>query len=211
MTAPAGREGGRPVGHGRRGLTARSPRERRGGGPDQQCGVIRGMGLREVGDLLWFDRASERPATFREAELLQDYVATVYAVQVAVVGDWLLLVEPNGHLAVASPDVPARVLQRRDGCLRLLERQRRDERPRGARRNAGAPVRPTAVRRGRRRRLGERLPAELDLPFGQDDHNPRALALHLAERLTGVVVDGGRSLDELRRTWTTATPAAGPS
>ena len=167
---------------------------------------VNGLDLRQVGDLLGFVWPSERLATFSEAEGQLDYDTEVYAIQVAEVGDWLVMVEPNGYLSSRPQTVEP--LSRGGTAVSVFW-------------NVNAVMSVAVARGGKLVRefdpllfdaasspgRGDRPPAELDLAFGQDGSDPRALALEFAARLTGAGMEPAWLLEGTRRTWSAAGPA----
>jgi Family of unknown function (DUF6461) len=162
---------------------------------------VRGLDLRQVGDFLHFEWPTERETTFAEAEEQQDFDAETHAVQAEVVqsarGSWLVLIEPNGYLASMPEALEA--LSGTDVALSVYW-------------NVNAQMRFAMYADGILVRSfdpllrdlgpeGQPLVEEDGLAFGAESE-PRASAMTLAERLTGVSVARGRMLDAVRRTWT---------
>ena len=159
---------------------------------------VRGMQLREVGDLLGFQWASEREATFTEATWQQANHPLTYPVQAAEVGDWVVLVEPNGFQASLPTTIAA--LSRAGTAISVFWNVNRHMSVAVAR--DGTVVRsfdPLLFGVGAQ---GEPLPQEEGLPFGQEGAAVPA-ALELAERLTGVRIEKAWLLEAPHRTWST--------
>jgi hypothetical protein len=166
---------------------------------------VRGMALREVGDLLGFKWPSEREETFTEA--LWQQVALweqaddpqLYPVQATEVDGWVVLIEPNGFQA----SLPATIapLSRRGAAISVFWNVNRKMSVAVAR--DGVVVRsfdPLLFDVGAQ---GEPLPQEKGLPFG-----PRGAALpaalELAMRLTSVRIEKAWLLEARHRTWNAA-------
>ena len=157
--------------------------------------LVEGGQVASVLEALGADPATERLATFAEAEAQQDYATGSYAVQVERVGDWTLVVEPNGYLSSLPDRVVA--LSREGRVVSVywnVNAQMRFQYAVG-----GAMVRsfdPLLPGLGPE---GEPLPEEAGLPFGVGGEDSRVAAVTLAERLTGASIElTGRP----RRTWT---------
>lgn len=169
--------------------------------------LVRGPGLRQVGEVLRFRWDTERTTTFRGAADEQASARIPYAVQVGALGGWTVLVEPNGY-AAGTPDVVARLSSGGTAVslfwtvnLAMGVVLARD----------GAVVRsfdPLLYDLGP---VGNPLPEEEGLAFGDPEADPRRAALTLLERLTGVRLERRWVLDDPRPTWTTQgqLPAAG--
>lgn len=166
---------------------------------------VRGLELREVGDLLGFQWSTEREATFGDAEWQHVYATGTYPVQVADLDGWVVLVEPNGYLA----SIPATLvsLSRAGTAISVFW-------------NVNAVMRFLAAWDGVLVRSfdpllfevdqkGDPLPQEEGLLFGWDgtDTRQQALALELTERLTGIRIDKYWLLEVARRTWSATGPA----
>ena len=172
---------------------------------------VRGLGLRAVGDLLALEWDTEPALTFDEAEELQDVPLEVHVVQLAEVDGWVVVVEPKGWFSSMTDIVQA--MSRGGEAVSVF-------------RNVNAHMSVIAARGGTTVRAfdpllfddqeGDPLPEEQGLPFGSEDADPHALALELAERLTGVAITEDWLLETPRSTWTTQGPdpvdlPAGPS
>jgi hypothetical protein len=168
---------------------------------------VRGPSLREVGDVLRFRWDTERTTTWDEAQDQHDFGRIAYAVQVADLDGWTVLVEPNGY-AAATPDVVAG-LSRGGTAVSVFW-------------NANAHTGFVLAREGDVVRSfdpllfelgprGEPLPEEHGLPFGRPGAGLARAALTLAERLTGVRVERDWLMEGTRRTWTTAPALPRPA
>ncbi len=164
---------------------------------------VRGMELRDVGGLLGFQWSSERDATFAEASWQQADDPVTCPVQAAEVGDWVVLVEPNGFQTSLPGTLAA--LSRGGVAVAVFWNVNMDMSVGVAR--DGAVVRsfdPLLFGVGGQ---GEPLPQEEGLPFGPDGA-ARPAALELAERLTGVRIEKAWLLEAPHRTWSTTGPEA---
>ena len=163
---------------------------------------VRGLDLEAAGDVLRLQWPTERRATFGEAEGQWEWNDVArFPVMVDERDGWLVLVEPNGWGAVQQGI--ARALSRGGVAVSvywnvnavMLFSLARD----------GLVVRsfdPLSPRHGHGQ-YGDPLPEEAGLVVGDPDRDPRHSALDLAERLTGVPVDGAWLLERPWRTWTT--------
>ena len=159
---------------------------------------VRGTNLRQIGALLHFDWASERLATFADAEWQQDHDTGSYVVQAEQRDPWVVLVEPNGYLA----SIPEAVSALSDLDVAVSVYWNVNAQMRFAMYADGVLVRsfdPLLPDLGPE---GQPLAEEAGLPFGVDGEVPEAAALTLAERLTGVAIDRAWLLDQARPTWT---------
>ena len=166
--------------------------------------IVRGLSLREVADELALEEGTRRRLTFADAERLQDPRVDAHPVQLAELGEAVVVVEPNGYLSVEHDVLAA--LSRNGDAVSVF-------------RNVNAHMEFAAARSGAVVRSfdplfgpddgaeGERLPEEEGLPFGDEAADPHALALELAERLTGVRIERDWLLRTPRDTWLTAGPA----
>lgn len=169
---------------------------------------VRGLTLRQVGDLLHFDWATERSTTFAEAEEQQDFYSGEHAVQVEAAesdrGSWLVLIEPNGYLA----SLPEALEALSDADVAVSVYWNVNAQMRFAIYADGILVRsfdPLLTDLGPE---GEPLPEEQGLRFGVEGE-PRADAMTLAQRLTGVALDRRSVLDAPHPTWTATGFTAG--
>ena len=165
---------------------------------------VRGVGWREVGDLIGVQWSTERIATFHDAQWQQvDSMAPV--VQAASLGDWLVLVEPNGYLTTMSETAAAlsaggmavSVFWNVNRLMNLVLARE------------GAVIRRFDPLLFASTAWGEPLPEEAGLVFGEVEPSPLIAALELTERLTGVRVERTWLLDEPRPTWAATEPATG--
>lgn len=162
---------------------------------------VRGLGHREVGDLLGVDWDTGRRLTFDAAEDLQDLRRDVQPVQLVDREGWLVVVEPNGYWTSQLHVVEA--LSRHGAAVSVF-------------RNVNAVMEFVLARDGEMVRAfdplifddeeGDPLPEEEGLPFGSDDADPHAMALELARRLTGVAMDRAWLLETAHPTWLAAGP-----
>lgn len=158
---------------------------------------VRGTPLRQVGELLHFDWATERRATFSDAERQQGYDTGNHVVQVEERDDWLVVIEPNGYLAampsalsgLSDLDVAVSVYWNVNAQMRFAMYAD------GVLIRAFDPLLPDLGPEGRP------LAEEAGLPFG-DGEAPEVAALLLAERLTGVEIQRAWLLDQMHPTWT---------
>ena len=163
--------------------------------------LVRGLGWREVGDLIGVQWSTERTSTFHDAQWWQvDTMAPV--VQAGRLGDWLVVVEPNGYLT-AMPDTAAAVSAGGTAVSVYWNVNRLM--------NVVVARDGTVVRRFdpllfASTARGEPLPEEAGLVFGQVEPPPLIAALELAERVTGVRIEKRWLLDEPRRTWAATEP-----
>jgi hypothetical protein len=159
---------------------------------------VRGTPLQQVGALLHFDWATERLATFADAERQQDHDIASYVVQVEQRDQWLVLIEPNGYLAAtpnavsALSDLDVAVSVYRNVNAQMRFAMYAD----GVLVRSFDPLLPDLGPEGRP------LAEEAGLPFGLEGEIPEAAALTLAERLTGVAIDRAWLLDQTHPTWT---------
>lgn len=125
--------------------------------------------------------ASEHLATFGEALDEQDFDTGTYALQLRQVGDWLVLVEPNGYLT-SLPELAVALTAGGGTIVSVFW-------------NVNAVMQFLLVRDGRVLRRfdplmpevvmeGEPLPEEAGLLFGEIEPDPREVALELAGLLT---------------------------
>jgi hypothetical protein len=170
---------------------------------------VRGLDHQQVGDLLHFAWPTERGTTFAEAEEQQDSFAGTHTVQVESAeserGSWLVLVEPNGYLA----SLPEALVALSDADVAISVYWNVNAQMRFAFYADGILIRsfdPLLPDLGPE---GKALAEEADLSFGAESE-PRASAMTLAERLTGVAVERDWLLYATRRTWT-ATATGLPS
>ena len=162
---------------------------------------VRGLALQEVGDLIGVQWSTERTATFSEALWLQAESAAP-VVQAGQLGDWVVVVEPNGFLTTMSATAAA--LSARGMVVSVFWNVNRVMNLVVAR--GGAVVRRFDPLLIASTAQGEPLPEEAGLVFGEADPSPLVAALELAERLTGVAIDKTWLLHEPRRTWAAAGP-----
>jgi hypothetical protein len=162
---------------------------------------VRGLDHQQVGEILQFAWPSERESTFAEAEDQQDFYAGTHAVQVESTeserGSWLVLVEPNGYLA----SLPETLVAMSDADVAVSVYWNVNAQMHFALYADGILVRsfdPLLPDLGPE---GKPLAEEVDLSFGLESE-PRASAMTLAERLTGVSVEHDWLLHRPRRTWT---------
>jgi Family of unknown function (DUF6461) len=159
---------------------------------------VRGTPLRQVGALLHFDWATERRASFADAERQQDHDIGSYVVQVEQRDQWLVLIEPNGYLAATPRTVSA--LSDLDVAVSVYWNVNAQMRfamyADGVLVRSFDPLLPDLGPEGRP------LSEEAGLPFGVDGEVPEAAVLTLAERLTGVAFDRAWLLDQAHPTWT---------
>lgn len=162
---------------------------------------VRGLDHQQVGELLHFAWPTQRETTFAEAEDQQDSLAGTHAVQVESAeserGSWLVLVEPNGYLA----SLPEALAALSDADVAISVYWNVNAQMRFAFYADGLLVRsfdPLLPDLGSE---GKPLAEEADLLFGVECE-PRANAMALAERLTGVAVERDWLLHAPRRTWT---------
>ena len=161
---------------------------------------VRGLDLPAVLDVMDVDRSTERQVTFDQAWDAVADGAAVYPLQAEELGGWLVLVEPNGWL---TADWPAfQELSRGQEAVSLFW-------------NVNAQMRFEVARDGELVRsfdllfpddpdsstVGEPLPEEAGLPFGDVEAPLHAVGLELAERVTGVPIGGAWLLEQPRRTW----------
>ncbi len=158
--------------------------------------LVEGDRLALALDMLGANAASERLATFREAEAQQAYGI----VQAEVRDGWTLVLEPNGYWT-SVPENALRVSEAAAGRVISLYW------------NVNSVMRFLYAADGLLRREfdpllpdlgshGDPLPEEAGLPFGQEDKDPRAAGVALIRRLTGVDLDLADVLESPRRTWT---------
>jgi hypothetical protein len=159
---------------------------------------VRGTSLRQVGELLHFDWATERLATLVEAERQQDHDTGNYVVQVEQRDKWLVLIEPNGYLA----SMPNAVSALSDLDVAVSVYWNVNAQMRFAMYADGVLVRSFDSLLPDLGPEGRPLAEEAGLPFGVEGEIPEAAALTLAERLTGVSIDRAWLLDQTRPTWT---------
>jgi hypothetical protein len=167
---------------------------------------VRGLSVRELGDVLGFRWDTEREATWQEAwEDADETAGTASTVQVGEIDGWLAVAEPNGY-AASWPEVVAR-LSRGGTAVSVFW-------------NVNALMRFVLARDGAVVRsfdplaftvapVGEPLAEEEGLPFGDPRRRPEIAALTLAERLTGIRLGRSWDLDTPRRTWTTRSSFPG--
>jgi Family of unknown function (DUF6461) len=163
--------------------------------------LVRGMDLRHAGDLLEVRWASERVEIFDDAQWRQ-VEAMSPVVQADELGDWLVLVEPNGWLTTL-PDTAA-ALSRGGSLVSVYWNARALMRFVLAR--DGAVVRAFDPLLYELAPVGDPLPQEQGLVFGDPETSPRIAAMELAERLTGVRIDRDWLLDTPRRSWLVPEP-----
>ena len=168
---------------------------------------MRGPDLQEIGDALAFRWDTERMTTFEQAEGEQQADELMaYAVQVGERDGWTVLVEPNGY-AAGGPGAMAR-LSRSGTAISLFWTVNASMGFELARN--GSVVRafdPLLFSLGA---MGNRLPEEAGLAFGEPDGPLKENTLTLAERLTGVRLDEAWVRDTPRPTWTTRSPFSTP-
>jgi hypothetical protein len=164
--------------------------------------LVRDLGLREVGDLIGVQWSTERSSTFHDAQWQQaDTVTPV--VQAEQLGDWLVVVEPNGFLTTMPDTVAA--LSADGAAVSVYWNVNRLMNVVVAR--DGAVVRRFDPLLFASTAQGEPLAEEAGLVFGQVEPSPLIAALELAERVTGVRIEKEWLLDEPRRTWAAHEPA----
>lgn len=164
---------------------------------------VRGLEPRQVGELLRFDWATERRATFTEAEDQQHFDSEQYAVQVEQVesarGSWIILVEPNGYLA----SLPEAVQALSDADVAVSVYWNVNAQMRFAMYADGVLIRSFDPLVRDLEPEGKPLAEEEGLQFGGEG-DPRAGAMELAERLTGCGISPDWLLDVPHPTWTAA-------
>lgn len=166
---------------------------------------VRGLEPRQVGELLRFDWATGRQATFAEAADQQNFDSEQYAVQVEQVesarGSWIILVEPNGYLASLPEAVQA--LSDADVAVSVSVYWNVNAQMRFAMYADGILIRSFDPLLPDLEAEGKPLAEEEGLQFG-GEVDPRAGAMELAERLTGCGISRDWLLDVPHPTWTAA-------
>ena len=161
--------------------------------------LVLGLTPKNIGDVLRVDWSTQEQRDLDEA--FADQLNGRIGVQLDELGEWLAVIEPNGGLAVwPSALVPLSTAGRAVSfwwnvnsvmSFSLYV--------------AGAAVRqfdPLFGDGGE----GDPLPEEAGLLFGDESHNPRALALTLSERLTGQEISREWLLERRRPTYGAAGP-----
>ncbi|MPQ96679.1 hypothetical protein GB931_01840 [Modestobacter sp. I12A-02628] len=164
--------------------------------------LVSGWDLTVLGGALGIDWSTRGLATFEEVAGQQDHARGHFLVQVDEADGWLLVVEPNGHLCARPGTVAA--LSAGGTAVSVSWNVNAVQQFTLAR--AGVVVRcfdPVAYPTGGEQ---EQLAEELGLPFGDPDADPRPAMLTVAERITGVRLDGYRLLGAEHRTWSATGP-----
>jgi hypothetical protein len=163
---------------------------------------VRGLDLREVGDVYRLDWSTERKATFDGAWDGIDIETNEQAVQLEERDGWVVVVEPLGFLT-ADDDVLTELSRKGEAVCVYW--------------NVNARYKVALARDGVLVRsfdpyiqdwepTGEPLTEEAGLPFGDEDVSHSALSLQLAERLTGIELSEDWVLETPHRTVTSAGP-----
>ncbi len=159
---------------------------------------VEGDDVRHVLDTLGPDVATERTTTFREAESQQDYESFNFAVQVEPLDGWTLLVEPNGYLSSLPEMLMELSLGRRAVSVHwnVNSQMQFQYAVDGVLERSFDPLIPELSPEG------DPLPEEGGLRFHDENVDPRAEAIALAGRITGVTLDIPSVLGSRRQTWT---------
>ncbi|WP_336026547.1 DUF6461 domain-containing protein [Geodermatophilus sp. FMUSA9-8] len=163
---------------------------------------VRGSDLDRCGEVLRFRWPTESQATLADAEMAQfdalaDTGGAQAVLQVDELAGWLVFVEPGGWLTTDHALLGA--LSAGGQAVSVFWNVEADTQFAYARQ--GAVVRSFEAVLFEQSAVGEPLPQEAGLGFGQPRIPVRALMMELAERITGVTLDEEWLLDRSRRTW----------